>query len=85
VVQSNVLSLPLSMVVSMRDGMKGVVWSEVVELFEGRGPGGRCCGWSTTQPRSEDGRVPVWERDCARRVSRSKLARSGALGLFRPP
>jgi hypothetical protein len=28
---------------------------------------------------------PVSERDCARRVSRSKLARSGALGLFRTP
>ena len=26
--------------------------------------------------------VPVPERDCARRVSRSKLVRSGALGLF---
>ena len=29
--------------------------------------------------------VPVSERDCARRVSRSELARSGALGLFRSP
>jgi hypothetical protein len=29
--------------------------------------------------------VPVSERDCARRVSRSELARSGALGLFRTP
>jgi hypothetical protein len=29
--------------------------------------------------------VPVSERDCARRVSRSKLARSGALGLFQTP
>jgi hypothetical protein len=38
-----------------------------------------------SQPRSEDGRVTVPERDCARRVSRSKLARSGALGLFRTP
>ena len=28
--------------------------------------------------------VPVSERDCARRVSRSKLARSGALGLLNP-
>ena len=51
-VQSNAPSLPLSMVVSMRDGMKGVVWSEVVELFEGRGTGGGCCGWSATQPGS---------------------------------
>ena len=31
------------------------------------------------------GAVPVSERDCARRVSRSKLARSGALGLFQTP
>ncbi len=29
--------------------------------------------------------VPVSERDCARRVSRSQLARSGAFGLFQPP
>jgi hypothetical protein len=36
-------------------------------------------------PQSEDGRVTLSERDCARRVSRSKLARSGALGLFRTP
>jgi hypothetical protein len=36
-------------------------------------------------PQSEDGRVTVPERDCARRISRSQLARSGALGLFRTP
>jgi hypothetical protein len=29
--------------------------------------------------------VPVSERDCARRVSRSELVRSGALGLFQTP
>jgi hypothetical protein len=29
--------------------------------------------------------VSVSERDCARRVSRSKLARLEALGLFRTP
>jgi hypothetical protein len=29
--------------------------------------------------------VPVPERDCARRVSRSEPARSEALGLFRTP
>jgi hypothetical protein len=27
--------------------------------------------------------VPVWEPDCARRVSRSELARPEALGQFR--
>jgi len=35
------------------------VRSEIVELFEGCGTGGRCCGWSATQPRSGGGFLRV--------------------------
>jgi hypothetical protein len=108
-----------------------------LEQFQTPRPGGRCCGWSATQPRSDRGdvespgtrlcpkgqsqeaRAPggsrtvpnpstgrtadvaaaglrhsrgpiavtskVPERDCARRVSRRKLARSVGLEQFQTP
>jgi hypothetical protein len=45
--------------VGFNAGGNGDVRSEVAELFEAIRTGGRCCGWSATQPRSGGGFLRV--------------------------